>query len=210
MKFPLPCSHFRPSIHLPVHPNWHELLFIFLPPVSCVVGNYSLISSSSESPVWWSATLLLIERVQCKKWIHSVWWSSLHTGLSQQMISWLSISLLTLVLQAEVSPVTSTTVYEASGGVRKGAHSKPGSQSEFYVTGTSLQWLLLVVVHFSKRGLRKTIYWLEQVVRLARIGDIGIWSWEYEFQVIAFTFAKVSKGGKILKLLENQCNVMET
>lgn len=60
-----------------------------------------------------------------------------------------------------------------------------------------------------KKGLRKTIYWLEQVVRLARIGDIHIWSWEHTFQVIAFTFAKVSKGAKILELLEDQCNATE-
>jgi len=127
------------------------------------------------------------------------------------MISCLSISLLTLVPEAEVSPVASASVYE--GRSQERSQKSCPFKTKFTVWVLHYHCLSSVTswyCSFQQKRLRNTIYWLEQVVRLARIEDIPFLILGALISSHCFTCEKVSKGGKILKLWRNEHNVMVT
>lgn len=113
---------------------------------------------------------------------------------------------------AEVSLVASAKMYERKS--QWGSQKSCPFKTQFTVRVLRYHCLSSVTFSchcsFQQKRLRKTIYWLKLVVRLARIEDIPGLILGACISGHCFTFYKVSKWVKNLKLWRNRCNVMET
>lgn len=153
MTFPLPCSHFRPSLHLPASPNWHKWFNIINP---CLLWCCELQLNHPYKLIQIIYTLLCYVITYRENYAQKV------DPLCMAIFSLYRIIPTDDLMTSNTSAYTSATsgsllcylcynIWKQQLIVRKAACSKLSSWSEFYVTITLVQWPFLVVVHFRKK-----------------------------------------------------------